>query len=95
MRIIGYISKVAADFSWVGIWLKGVGLPGFDVRARVGVEIKFMEEDESKKTKCGDKVDVSSEILGNEPFVDGREYVLRRSVFDHLLELAIIRDVHN
>jgi hypothetical protein len=95
MLIIGDISKVAADFSGVGIGLEGEGLPGFDEGAGVGVEPKFMEEDEAEETEGGGEVEVSSEVLGKEPLVDGREDVLRGSVADHLLEFAIIWDIHN
>lgn len=94
MLVVRDILEVAADFAWVGIAFEGVGLAGFEEGAWVGVEPKFMEEDETEEGEGSGEIDVSSEILGDEAFVDGWECGEGRPVSNHLFELAIIRDIH-
>lgn len=94
MLVVGSIGEVAADFSGVRVGLEAEVLAGLQDGGGVGVDPEFVEEDGAGQCEGSPHVQVAGQVLGDYAFVNRWQDGQGGSVPHHLLELAVVRDIH-
>lgn len=92
--IVGDVLVAAADLARVGVGLEREGLSGLDEGRGVGVDVEFVDEDAAGEEEGNLEVEVARQVLRHDSLVDLGQDGEGRSVLDHLLEFAIVGDVH-